>query len=154
MDDTPKTTLADGSPVTDDHRTINSATGQQQGYVVLSEEERKKGFVRPYRNTYIHVGVRPQNPTRPLTEEEKERHGSQYVLFEEYPASESPVLGKFWTKLELESGCGTETVMGRSIAETYARDPKFYGGTFCCGCRGHFPLDQFIWKDTDERVGS
>jgi hypothetical protein len=40
-------TLTDGSPVTPDHREINPATGQQNGYVVLSAEERAKGFVRP-----------------------------------------------------------------------------------------------------------
>jgi hypothetical protein len=45
--------------------------------------------------------------------------------------------------------------MGRAIAETYARDPGFYtGGTFCVNCRKHFPLEEFEWKGTDERVGS
>jgi|SRR5882724_622957 len=44
--------------------------------------------------------------------------------------------------------------VGLSLAETYARDPGFYGGTFCCYCRAHFPLDQFVWKGTDEKVGS
>lgn len=28
--------------------------GQNLKYLVLSEEERKKGFVRPVRNTYLH----------------------------------------------------------------------------------------------------
>jgi len=49
-----KTTLTDGSPVTPEHREINPATGQQRGYVVLSEEERAKGFVRPVRRSYVH----------------------------------------------------------------------------------------------------
>lgn len=31
-----RTTLTDGSPVTDDHRELNPVTGQQKGYVVLS----------------------------------------------------------------------------------------------------------------------
>ena len=43
--------------------------------------------------------------------------------------------------------CGTRTTMGLSIAETYARDPRFYTGTFCTGCRSHFPLVQFVWED-------
>lgn len=30
--------------------------GQQETYLVLSEEERAKGFVRPYRDSYRHVG--------------------------------------------------------------------------------------------------
>jgi hypothetical protein len=46
--------LTDGSPVTDDHRLIDPATGQQKGYVVLTTEERAKGFVRPVRKTYKH----------------------------------------------------------------------------------------------------
>jgi hypothetical protein len=50
----PKTTLTDGSPVTPDHREIDPATGLQKGYVVLSEDERQKGFKRPYCDTYIH----------------------------------------------------------------------------------------------------
>jgi hypothetical protein len=50
--------------------------------------------------------------------------------------------------------CGTDTHMGLALAETYARDPGFYGGTFCVCCRTHFPLDQFVWKGTDEKVGS
>lgn len=48
-----KTTLTDGSPVTEDHRDLKE-NGQQKGYVVLSEEDRAKGFVRPVRNSYIH----------------------------------------------------------------------------------------------------
>lgn len=47
-------TLTDGSPVTPDHRDINPATGQQKAYVVLSTDERARGFVRPVRNTYVH----------------------------------------------------------------------------------------------------
>lgn len=50
--------------------------------------------------------------------------------------------------------CGAVTRMGLAIAETYARDPQFYSSTFCVVCRGHFPLDQFVWDGTDEQVGS
>jgi hypothetical protein len=50
--------------------------------------------------------------------------------------------------------CGTNTTMGLAIAETYARDPKFYGATYCCFCRGHFTLDTFVWAGTKEKVGS
>lgn len=98
-------TLTDGSPVTEDHRELKP-NGQQKGYVVLSEAERAKGFVRPLRDTYTH------------------------------------------------KVCGTDTTMGAAIAETYARDPYFYAGTFCVQCRAHFPLDQFVWKGTNEQVGS
>jgi hypothetical protein len=50
--------------------------------------------------------------------------------------------------------CRTDTTMGLALAETYARDPGFYGGTFCCTCRAHFPLDEFVWAGTDNKVGS
>ncbi len=106
MSDKEKICLADGGPVTDDHRDIDSKTGQQKGYVVLCPEERAKGYVRPLRLYYVH------------------------------------------------NKCGAVTKMARSIAETYARDPKFYGGTFCIKCEKHFPLDEFVWERTHEIVGS
>ena len=109
MIDEPKTTLAGGSPVTADHREINPATGMQKGYVVLSDEERAKGFVRPVRESYRHLK------------------------------------------------CGIITRMGRAIAETYARDPEFYTGTFCVGCKAHYPVGpdgEFVWDGTEEKVGT
>lgn len=99
--------LSTGGQVTPGHREINPETGQQRDYVVLTPEERAKGFVRPLRRSYRHVG-----------------------------------------------GCGTVTTMGQAIAETYARDPGFYGGTFCCECRKHLPLAEFVWEGTNEVVGS
>ena len=102
-------TLTDGSPVTLDHLEIKP-NGQQKGYVVLSAEERAKGFVRPVRRTYRHVAS--------------------------------------------VGGGGNTTTMAVSLAETYARDPSFYSGTFCATCGSHFPLDQFVWDGTTEQVGS
>lgn len=99
-------TLTDGSPVTPDHREINPDTGMQKAYVVLSSEERAKGYVRPVRDSYVHLK------------------------------------------------CGTLTRMNKAIAETYARNPSFYSGTFCVGCRAHFPLSEFHWDGTTEVVGS
>jgi hypothetical protein len=149
------TTLSDGSPVTEGHDRLNPATGQQLGYVVLSAEERAKGFVRPLRRTYRHVGERPTYPSRPLTEEERGRYAEfEYVAFEPYPESETPRTGRFWTAAQLASGCGGVTIMGLAIAETYARDPKFYGGTFCCNCGKHRPVAEFVWEGTREIVGS
>jgi len=103
------TTLTDGSPVTPDHREIDPATGMQKGYVVLSAEERAKGFVRPVRSSYVH------------------------------------------------DKCDGVTTMGRALAETYARDPSFYDGTYCAVCRTHFPVGangEFTWQGTTERVGT
>ena len=51
-------------------------------------------------------------------------------------------------------GGGVVTLMAPSIAETYARDPKFYGAMFCINCRKHLPVDHFVWSDSLERVGS
>lgn len=53
--------------------------------------------------------------------------------------------------------CGTVTRMGDKIAETYAREPTFYGSTFCVECRNHFPvgsLGQFVWTDDGSKVGT
>lgn len=83
-------------------------------YLVLSEEERAKGFVRPVRRKYIHA---------------KE-------------------LG----------GCGSVTTMGLAIAETYARQPGFYGATFCVSCSMHRPVGEageFLWDDgSGQKVGT
>jgi hypothetical protein len=79
--------------------------GMQETYLVLSDEERAKGFIRPVRRTYTHLA------------------------------------------------CGVATTMVNALAETYARDPKFYGGTYCVGCRTHFRLvdgeggHAFEWDD-------
>jgi hypothetical protein len=104
--DRSKRCMLSGNPETPEHREIDTRTGMQKDYVVLCPDERKKGFVRPVRRTYLH------------------------------------------------KTCGTTTTMGLALAETYARDPGFYGGTFCCHCRTHFPLDQFVWDGTDEQVGT
>jgi hypothetical protein len=109
MPETPRTTLTDGTQVYPEHREIDPKTGMQAGYVVLAEEERAKGFVRPVRHSYIHIK------------------------------------------------CGTVTRMGQTLAETYARDPYFYSGTFCCGCGTHFPVGEngeFLWDKTNEKVGT
>lgn len=112
MTDEPRTTLTDGTQVYPDHRRIlehGNRKGQQEGYVVLAEEERAKGFVRPVRRSYKHLK------------------------------------------------CGVVTTMGQTLAETYARDPHFYSGTFCCGCSAHFPVGEtgeFVWDGTDEKVGT
>lgn len=50
--------------------------------------------------------------------------------------------------------CGGVTRMARALAETYARDPKFYDGTFCCICRTHFPVADFTWEPDGSVVGS
>ena len=83
--------------------------GQQETYLVLSDDERAKGFVRPVRRAYVHAK------------------------------------------------CGAVTTMGQAIAETYARDPAFYGSTFCARCSGHFLVGaegDFTWDGTGEKLGT
>lgn len=73
---------------------------QAEVYLVLSEDERAKGFVRPVRRSYWH------------------------------------------------ETCGTVTTMGQALAETYARNPTFYGATYCTGCGQHRPVGaagEFHW---------
>ena len=52
--------------------------------------------------------------------------------------------------------CGTITTMSRAIAGTYARDPRFYSGTFCVTCGAHFPVGEngeFVWYEMDGSTG-
>lgn len=135
--------------------------GMQETYLVLSDEERARGFVRPVRRSYRHVG--PPGPThelRDLTDDEAARFaGTGYVKFEPYPGDDIRH-GRYWTQDRLDAvgkGCGTVTTMGLAIAETYARQPSFYGGTYCAGCSTHLPVGrdgEFVWEGTNERVGT
>lgn len=52
--------------------------------------------------------------------------------------------------------CGTTTTMGRSLAETFARDFTYYSATFCCDCKAHFSVGEvgeFVWLD-GSKVGT
>lgn len=133
-----------------------SPNGQNKAYLILSEEERAKGFVRPVRTIYTHVGEQPRYPTRPLTREEQERFKDfYYVAFEPYPEEESPKTGRYWTLPQLQNhGCKQTTSMNIALAETYARAPSFYGSTYCATCGAHYPVGEFIWVDDGTRVGS
>lgn len=56
-----------------------------------------------------------------------------------------PVRLSYWHET-----CGAVTTMNRQIAETYARDPGFYGSTYCAICRQHRPVGadgEFYWCD-------
>lgn len=140
---------------------------QHDVYLVLSEEERAKGFVRPLRLSYRHVGIAgPQHPLRDLTDEEREHHaGRGYAKYEDYQGTEGRVLGRFWTQAQLDAigkGCRTVTTMNEAIAATYSREPAFYGATFCCACSRHLPVGaqgEFTWIEADgseagNRVGT
>lgn len=56
----------------------------------------------------------------------------------------------------LHTVCGAVTTMGQAIAETYARNPHFYGATYCATCKKHRPVGwdgEFDWMD-GTRVGT
>ena len=142
------------------HGVDKTSVPQHETYLVLSDEERAKGFVRPVRTSYVHVGPPgPKSKLRDLTEDEKERYARfGYIKYEDYPESNGGPIGRFWTQEDLDTkGCGAVTTMGEALAETYARDPNFYGATYCCGCGKHRPVGkdgEFIWEGTEERVGT
>jgi len=152
MSDEEKMCTTSGEAVAKVRAEQTNPTGQHRAYLILCDEEREKGFVKPYRDSYKHVGIRPRYATRELTADEQVRHhGHNYVAYEEYPPAEGTcVVGRFWTAAQLASGCGTITTMGRTIAETYARDPYFYGATFCVRCNRHIELEQFAWEPDGE----
>lgn len=137
---------------------VKKADGQYSDHAILSDEERARGFIRPVRNAYVHVGIRPKYPLRDLTPDEIERFKDDgYVKYEEYPKSERPHLGRYWTQRDLTSGCNSRTTMPQKIAETYAAKPGFYGSTFCCTCGDYFPVGasgEFVWEGTEEKVGT
>jgi hypothetical protein len=131
---------------------------QHEVYLVLSEAERAKGFVRPVRQSYRHVGASgPKYPLADLTDEQKKYYGDTYAKYEESPpGSGERFSGRFWTQTQLDQigkGCGSITTMNRAIAETYSRSPGYYGSTYCATCEKHLPVDEFIWLD-GSRVGS
>ena len=131
---------------------------QNEAYLVLSEEERAKGFVRPVRTTYKHVGERPQYPLTDLDEAQLAEYAKfGWVMYEKYPEELKPLSGRYWTQQQLDAmqkPCNAVTTMGLSIAETYARNPRFYGSTYCVGCMKHRPVEEFVWEGTDQKVGS
>lgn len=95
------------------HGVNDEPVEQAEAYLVLSDEELAKGFVRPVRTKYVHAQE----------------------------------LG----------GCGAVTSMSLAIAETYARQPDFYGATYCVGCQRHRPVGEngeFVWDgDYDPITG-
>jgi len=154
------------------HPGVNKPKGegeQNEAYLILSEEERAKGFIRPVRTDYVHVGKNIKKHWksihRILTKEEQEEHkDKKYVAIMTVLTKEdgSFLGGAYVTQEELSAwengayldGCGTRTTMDREIAETYARNPLYYGATWCMGCRKHIDVGEFVWDGTNEIVGS
>lgn len=96
---------------------------------------------------YEHAAApAPVNPTTG-------QHGAYWVLTEAERAKGfvRPVRDSYRHLV-----CGTITTMGRALAETYARQPSYYGSTMCVKCRGHFPVGEageFTWYENDGSEG-
>lgn len=110
------------------HGVDDTPIPQHKKYLVLSDEELAKGFVRPVRRSYKHVGL--------------EVEVRKYM--EDGTTSNKAHVG----------GCGTVTSMGLKLCETYARNPKFYGSTYCTHCMKHLPVEEFTWTEDGQVVGS
>lgn len=82
----------------------NEPIEQNAVYLVLSNEEISKGYVKPYRDTYKHLT------------------------------------------------CRTITKMNEIISANFARDPWFYGATYCYNCRMYRPLNEFVWVPDGESM--
>jgi hypothetical protein len=166
----PGTTAISKKGLVDDRSELDTTllpNGQQKNYMVLPQEEIAKGFVRPVRTTYRHVGrPGPKFPLQDLTDEQRCRFVHKedpepYVKFEPYPEGHhGSATGRFWTQRDIDAidkGCGAVTTMAQKIAETYARNPLYYGGTFCASCGVHLPVGadgEFVWEPDGSRVGT
>ena len=143
------------------HGSDEKPVPQNKVYLVLSDEEKKKGFVRPVRTKYIHCIPAVDRLKVEMFSDHKKKealkeYGEKYVgILPIYDKDGKRLGGKYVTEEDFKSGgCGVLTKMGMDIAETYARDPKFYGSTYCVGCKMHLPVEEFCWDGTDEKVGS
>jgi len=129
---------------------INPETGQHRAYWVLTPEERAKGFVRPVRHAYLHRGRRvcgrPRDAMPDFACVLEPGHADACYQWTQVKPEQVARLHK----LGLLGGCDARTSMSNAIAETYARDPKFYGSTFCAQCREHRPVQEFVWLDEDQ----
>ena len=149
------------------HGIDDEPVAQNEVYLVLSSEEISKGFVRPVRNSYVHVGKKMSyfGIHRMLDEKELiEYADKKYVAVMTLMKKEdgSFLGGPYVTQEAIDAwkagkrlgGCGVTTTMGQQLSETYARNPRFYGSTYCTGCRKHLDVSEFFWNNTEEPVGS
>lgn len=157
----PKVCTTSGRPADVVRAEQTETVGQYKDYIVLCPDERAKGFVRPVRNSYQHVGRSVCAETVPG---QTLNLGSPRDVCSLSFGHEGDHTGPFFRTTQAEQsrllqshrkgGCGVVTKMGQDLSETYARDPKFYGATFCVGCNRHVPVGEFVWDGTDETVGS
>lgn len=130
--------------------TREQADKNRRGLKVLEEKSQQHG------QRVCTISGKPPDPdyaqlaNAPQPVKEGGQHADYYVLCPEERAKGfvRPVRQEY-----IHTVCGTKTHMGLALAETYARDPHFYGATFCVHCSNHFPVAEFKWLD-GEVVGS
>ena len=133
--------------------TREDADKTRRGLEILKEKSEHHGAAvcttdgKPPDPDYADLG----NAPKPI--KDNGQHESYYVLCDSERAKGfvRPVRRTY-----IHEKCGTSTSMGVALAETYARDPRFYGATFCCHCGGHYPVGpngEFHWED-GEKVGA
>jgi hypothetical protein len=86
--------------------------------------------------------------THSIDETPREQAAAYLVLSDEERAKElvRPTRTKYQHKTcEVEHMAITE--MSWAIAETWARDYTFYSSTYCCACKKHRPVSEFVWFD-------
>jgi hypothetical protein len=149
-----------GEPVDVVRANQTAETGQHASYIVLCPDERAKGFVRPYRDAYKHVGMAGPDPQNRLTHSQSQPESFIELAPRSDPHNhDEPAerIVRYWTREQIAAagkGCGTVTTMGRALSETYARQPTFYTHTFCVYCNQHLLVAEFVWTLDGARVGS
>lgn len=101
-------------------------------------------------------GAVPDNPETASVPTNKKLADGQYADHWVIPFDPNSGYVRPFRSSYTHTKCGTVTTMPRQCAETYARDPGYYGSTFCCGCGEYFPVGkdgQFTW-DNGEKVGT
>jgi hypothetical protein len=96
----------------------------------------------------------------PVPEDESHRHLKENGQQQDYVVLSATERAKGFVRPYRDAyrhlKCGKITTMSRSIAETYARDPGFYSGTFCTHCGVHLPIGEegeFVWYEMDGTTG-
>ena len=74
--------------------------------------------------------------------------------FENHPTIEEGDFVQPVRESYVHDACGGTTKMGRQLAESWARDPDYYTETFCAVCQDYYPVGTFVWKGTNDRLGS
>lgn len=115
---------------------------EDNGYTAIEKQKNNKRVTNSGNEPEL-----PEDNKAPAPIDEKTGQHKDYWVLSDQERSKGfvrPVRDTY-----VHDKCGVATTMSRKIAETYARDPKFYGSTFCVGsnCKEHFPVGEFKWDD-------